>query len=47
MNVLSAIRNFVLKGNRSRPLKFIRLTEKFDAIEKSHYKDWVLRPNSR
>lgn len=47
MNVLSGIRDFILKGNRSMPLKFVRLTEKFDVIEKSHYKDWVLRPNSR
>lgn len=47
MNGLSGIVNLLSGENRSQRLKFICFTEKFDTIEKSHYKDWVLRPNGK
>jgi hypothetical protein len=47
MNIISSIFNYFSRENRSLPLQFVRLTEKFDTVEKSHYKDWVLRPNGR
>jgi hypothetical protein len=30
--------------NQPLPLEFVRVTEKFDVVQKLPYKGWVLRP---
>jgi hypothetical protein len=46
MNIITSISKLFTTENKSLPLQFIRVTEKFDTVEKSYYKRGVLRPNS-
>jgi hypothetical protein len=39
--------NLLVAANRELPLQFVRVTEKFDVVERSQFKGWVLRPNGK
>jgi hypothetical protein len=46
LDIIKSLSNLFSSKDAAMPLQFVRITEKFDVVQRSQHKGWVLRPDN-